>query len=261
MARQARKTSPTGYYHVMMRGNNREGILKKEWRKVYFSELLKMVENIDVAAYCIMDNHVHIVVKGEIVDISQAIKKVNIKYAMMLNREDARIGHVFQDRFRSEEIFDDAHLLQVIRYIHNNPVKAGMVKDPRAYHWSSFGEYVNDKVFVTSREQMDFVMDFFASKPEAFVQYHYKQDHMEYLDTSEEIEHNRSQDAQTIIDGFCNARGIMGVNEIYRNPGWLEELVSELLLETKLSHRHIAKMLEISASTVHKTSLETQARK
>ncbi len=213
-----------------------------------------------------MDNHVHLVIKGEVSDLSCALKKVNIKYAMMINREGNRIGHVFQDRFRSEEIFDEAHLLRVIRYVHNNPVKAGIVREPGAYHWSSFGEYVDGDVVVTSvtsvtsDKERDFVMWFFAGKSSEFIRFHYKQDFSEYLDTSEEIENNRTQVAQAIIEGFCNERGIIGAKEIYRNLEWAEDLVAELLQKTKLSHRHIAKLVGVSASSVHRASLATQTK-
>ncbi len=130
MSRQARIQSPTDYYHVMMRGNNRESIFGKDEQKRFFLESLKMQgedQTIDIVAYCIMDNHVHIVVKANIIDLAKAIKRINIKYAMNFNQKRDRIGHVFQDRFKSEAIEDDKYLIQAIRYIHNNPVAAKMV--------------------------------------------------------------------------------------------------------------------------------------
>lgn len=261
MARQARQVSPTDLYHVMMRGNNRESILKKDWQKVYFTGLLDEVENLDIAAYCLMDNHVHVVVKGEIVDLSEAMKKTNIKYAMRFNREAGRIGHVFQDRYRSEVIFDDAHLLQVVRYVHNNPVKAGMSKDAEGYPWSSYREYVNSASSVISPSQMDLVMGLFGGKPDVFRRFHQEQDHGEYLDTKEDVEHNRIQAAQAVIECFCNARGIADEKEIYGAIAFLEELVTELMQKTRLSHRQIAQLLEISNSAVHRLSLEVRVKR
>lgn len=257
MARQARKMSPTDYYHVMMRGNNRESILAAEWQKAYFTGLLHDVENIEIVAYCLMDNHVHIVAKGKLTDLSDAIKKINIKYAMRFNRSADRIGHVFQDRYRSEEILDDAHLLQVIRYVHNNPVKAGMIKDPERYPWSSFREYIKGTSYIASPAQMDLVMAFFAGNSKLFRQFHLGEDRGEFLDIREDVAHNRAQAAQAIIEGFCRVKGITDSKEISERAAYLEELIAELLQETKLSHRQIAKLLAISNSAVHKASLET----
>lgn len=256
MARQARKISPTDSYHIMMRGNNRESILAAEWQKDYFTGLLHDAENIEIAAYCLMDNHVHIVAKGKLTDISEAIKKINIKYAMRFNRAADRIGHVFQDRYRSEEILDNAHLLQVIRYVHNNPVKAGMIKDPERYPWSSFREYISRNSYIVSLTQMDLVMALFAGNFKVFRQFHSEEDYSEFLDIREDITHSRAQAAQAIIEGFCRVKGITDSKDISEKAAYLEELIAELLQETKLSHRHIAKLLAISNSAVHKASLE-----
>lgn len=260
MARQARRVSPTDLYHVMMRGNNRESILAQDWQKAYFTELMIQMENIEITAYCLMDNHVHLVVKAKIADLSEAVKKVNIKYAMRFNRSADRIGHVFQDRYRSEEILDDAHLLQVVRYVHNNPVKARVAKDPGEYPWSSFSEYISSTSWLTSQSQMSFVMKLFSNNLELFRQFHQEDDRSEFLDMREDIEHNRAQAAQAIIAGFCSAKGITDSKEICGRDTCLDELLAQLLRGTKLSHRDIAKLLEISNSAVHKASLQIQAR-
>jgi len=103
MARQARKVSPTKYYHVMMRGNNREKIFTRKDQKSYFIELLidfKKQPPVEIAAYCVMDNHVHIVIAGEIDDLSEVMKRINIKYAMKFNKEADRIGHVSKTKYQ-----------------------------------------------------------------------------------------------------------------------------------------------------------------
>lgn len=90
-----------------------------------------------------MDNHVHLIVKGEISNLSRAIKRLNISYAMKFNKKADRVGHVFQDRYRSEVIVDEPYLLHVTRYVHNNPIKAGIASHPWGYRWSSYQEYTN----------------------------------------------------------------------------------------------------------------------
>ncbi len=141
MARQSRQASSTGIYHIVMRGNNRNWIFEVDKNK---SDLFKLINKqreeklINLIAWCIMDNHVHLVIKAEPPNLMTAIKKINVSYAMRYNLKNNTVGHVFQDRFKSEVIEDDTYLIQVIRYIHNNPVKAGMVETPDEYEWSSY---------------------------------------------------------------------------------------------------------------------------
>jgi len=93
MPRQARVQSPTNYYHIMLRGNNRENTFSKDKQKRLFLDCLKKQEEeqlIEVAAYCLMDNHVHIVIKAEFDNLGKAIRGINIKYAMSFNLQQNR---------------------------------------------------------------------------------------------------------------------------------------------------------------------------
>jgi REP element-mobilizing transposase RayT len=253
MPRQAREGSPTGYYHVMMRGNNREHIFTSDWQRTYFMELLKLAnsQQVGVTAYCLMSNHVHIVVQGDRDDVSQAVKSMNIKYAMRFNKASDRMGHVFQDRFRSEIILKDNDLLKVIRYVHNNPVKARMVVSPGEYKWSSYGEYLA-KPLVISETQREVVMRLCGNDPEAYKRFHQENDLAEFIDTQEETEHNRMQVAQGIIRDFCAGKDVAEAKDISGDMG---ELVGRLLRESRLSHRQIAGLLGVSNSAVHRASV------
>ena len=146
-----------------MRGDNRNWIFKKRQYKLDFMEMLEEQEKegrIEIAAWCIMDNHVHIVLKAELDQLSLAMKKINVKFAMRYNLNEKMIGHVFQDRFKSQAIETDEYLLQVIRYVHNNPVKARITEKPGDYKWSSYSQYIN-KENVSKRRQFKFVLGFF----------------------------------------------------------------------------------------------------
>jgi len=131
--RQAREISSTGYYHIMMRGINRDYIYQSIQDKAYFVKLLGEDVLLELAAYCLMDNHVHLVLQAQHKDLSVSLRKLNVKYAMHYNYTQDRVGHVFQNRYRSEVVADDRYLAQVIRYVHNNPVKAALVADARQY--------------------------------------------------------------------------------------------------------------------------------
>ena len=163
MPREARKESSTGYYHIIMRGNNRSWIFSSEVYKTEFLNMLKEQEEdhlIETVAWCIMDNHVHIVLKSRIKEMSLAIKKINIKFAMKYNQKGKNTGHVFQDRFKSEPIETEKYLLQVVRYVHNNPVKAKIVKEVGDYKWSSYKNYLN-KESVNKYRQMKLILSYF----------------------------------------------------------------------------------------------------
>jgi len=257
MPRQARIQSPTNYYHVMMRGNNRENIFNQNEHKKFFLDSLKKQDEdqfIDIAAYCLMDNHVHIVVKANIFDLAKAIKSINIKYAMNFNQKRDRIGHVFQDRFKSETIKDDKYLMQVIRYIHNNPVKARMVKLPENYNWSSYNDYINENSKIKS-QQKEFILGYFSNNIEQFAEFHKQKDSLEYLEIKEDIERERFEQGQEIISEYFKNKGLIDAKQVLKNQVYLEEIIQKLLKGSRLSHRQIANLIGISNNIVHKVSL------
>ena len=146
MPRRGRKKSSTGYYHVILRGINKNDLYLDQEDKGYFLKLLmnKMEQGEYVLlAYCLMDNHVHLLLQEGTDEIAVTMKRINISYARYFNKKYERVGPVFQDRFRSEGIKDDRQLLAVVRYIHQNPLKAGMVGRLADYRWSSYREYTN----------------------------------------------------------------------------------------------------------------------
>ncbi len=140
MTRQPRRPSETGVHHVMLRGVNRDVIFLEDEDFEHFLRALqdtKTVSGIAVLAYCLMTNHVHLVLRTEREPIGVVMKRLGVRYASWFNRKYGRVGHVFQDRFVSKPIEDDAYLSAVLPYIWNNPVAAGMATRPEDYRWSS----------------------------------------------------------------------------------------------------------------------------
>lgn len=258
MGRQARLQSPTGYYHVMMRGNNKEKIFSKDQHKKDFLDCLKEQWEerlIDIVAYCIMDNHIHVVVRSDpLTNLSVAVKRINTRYAMNYNQFYGRTGHVFQSRYKSEIIADDAYLLNVIRYVHNNPVKAGMVKEAGSYYWSSFNDYIKSNRIV-SNAQKRFVLEFYNNIHQ-FINFHRETDRNEYLDTPEDIKAFRVQAAREIISAYIEKFQVKDIQGLKMNPIAIKKVIRVLLDKTKLSHRQIAGLLKITNSLVHRTSLK-----
>lgn len=145
MPRQARRKSESGIYHIMLRGINKQVIFEDEEDNFKFLETLKKYKAISgykIFAYCLMSNHVHLLLKIEKEDIDLIIKRIASSYVYWYNWKYKRNGHLFQDRFKSEPVENDEYFLTVVRYIHQNPIKAGICKKPQDYTFSSYNEYV-----------------------------------------------------------------------------------------------------------------------
>ena len=131
----------------MLRGIGKQNIFEDDLDKQKFLTLLAQCKEkgqFQLYAYCLMNNHVHLLLKTEKEPLAIIIKRLGSNYVYWYNTRYERVGHLFQDRFKSEPVEDDAYLKTVIRYIHYNPVKGGLAKDLR-YPYSSFSAYENGR--------------------------------------------------------------------------------------------------------------------
>lgn len=161
MPRQARKQSATGIYHIMVRGINRQRIFEDhEDCETFVSTLLRSKEKTGFAlyGYCLMGNHIHLLVQDK-KSVALAMQSICSTYVYWYNGKYDRIGHLFQERYKSEAVETDAYLLTVLRYIHQNPVKAGLANGVEGYPWSSYHEYTGQKSVVDT----DFILGLFAT--------------------------------------------------------------------------------------------------
>jgi len=141
MPRTAREKSESGIYHVMMRGINRQTIFEDDEDCEKFLQCIadsKEMSGFVLYAYCLMGNHVHLLLKEGKEPLEQIFKRIGARYVYWYNWKYKRSGHLFQDRFKSEPIKNDAHFLAVLRYIYQNPVKANICREPGKYRWSSY---------------------------------------------------------------------------------------------------------------------------
>ena len=177
MPRIPRKKFESKYFHIMVQGIDKDFIFNNnEYKKEYIRLIYKYKEvfNIELLAFCIMDNHAHLLVYIEDVNnMSSYMQKINTLYAMYYNKKlNNRVGHVFRNRFKSEEIANENHLINCIRYIHNNPVKANIVKTTKEYLYSSYKDYfsksglaLNEKI----KEFLDFNNILYGKEEESFI--------------------------------------------------------------------------------------------
>ena len=144
MPRERRRKSESGIYHIMLRGINRQRLFEDEADYRRFLQTLGKYKEpcgYGLLAYCLMPNHVHIVLREGKEPIESAMKRIGASYVYWYNARHRRAGHLFQDRFKSEPVESDAYLLTVIRYVHWNPVKSGLCSTPEAYPYSSYAGY------------------------------------------------------------------------------------------------------------------------
>ena len=145
MPRRARKNLCTSFFHVIVQGVNKEFIFYKDKYKKNYLNILKEAKekyNLDIVAYAIMYNHAHLLIHTENINIlSNFMKKVNEDYGRYYNYIEERKGHVFRDRYLSEEITSQRYLLNCLVYIHNNPIKSDVVNRCEEYKYSSYNFY------------------------------------------------------------------------------------------------------------------------
>jgi REP element-mobilizing transposase RayT len=146
MTRLPRVKSETGIYHVVMRGINKQQLFEEDED---YSKLLDLLRNykeqisFEIYAYCLMGNHFHLLIKEGKEDVGHIMKRIGASFVYWYNWKYQRSGHLFQDRFKSEPVETDAYLVTVIRYIHQNPVVAGLCALPKQYPYSSYKDYLD----------------------------------------------------------------------------------------------------------------------
>ena len=139
----------------MLRGINRQTIFEDNGDKHYFLTVLKQCKEkagFELYAFCQMSNHVHLLLKEGNEPLEIIFKRLGSRYVVWYNRKYERVGHLFQDRFRSENVETDQAFMTVLRYILQNPMKAGMEVRPGSYRWSSYLAYEKGAGSITDTE-------------------------------------------------------------------------------------------------------------
>ena len=165
MPRRPRIHAPGGFYHVTLRGNHRRAIFVEEGDQRLLSVIVsRAITNFDarVHAYCWMSNHIHLLLQAGAEPISSPMRNIAAEFARAMQAKLATTGHFFERRYHATLVDSDSYLLQLIRYIHRNPVEAGVVSHVGAYPWSSHHVYVG--VRSESWVTVDFGLGMFAAQ-------------------------------------------------------------------------------------------------
>ncbi len=176
MARPLRALLAGGLYHVIHRGNNRQAIFLSDQDRLAFLRRLAEYARLfrcRLHAYCLMDNHLHLLVETRLANLSGFGQRLFGSYTLWFNRKHQQVGHLFQGRFKSLLVDSDAYLLELSRYIHLNPVRARIARKPETYRWSSVRHYApagreDGGVFTRS------VLGYFEGDRARYMQYVYE---------------------------------------------------------------------------------------
>jgi len=145
MARSNRIYYSNAVYHICIRGNNRQKILEKNEDKQIFLTCLKKFKNrfgFRLFGFVVMDNHVHLVIMTtNKINISKIMQAITLSFSVSFRKKYPYTGYVWQGRFASNIIEDELYISKCLEYIHNNPVRAGIVKNAGDYPWSSYNSY------------------------------------------------------------------------------------------------------------------------
>lgn len=264
MPRQPRKLCESKTYHVMIRGNDRNDIFIDEEDKTKFIGILyekNKEKQFILYGFCIMDNHAHLVLNEDKDRLDKLMKRINTSYAYYFNKKYRRIGHVFQDRFKSETIDSDKHLLCAIRYVHNNPIKACMTANLDEYRWSSYNYYIiNEKCFMKNIIEKNFILKMFSKLEhraiELFKEFSIQKNEDKFIEFDDE-KNVKSEiylnEARKYIEEYLAIKNqTISTLKDKNNRIFLIELIKQLKNKDKLSIRQIANLLGIDKSMVYR---------
>ena len=264
MSKQRRKLSSSQIYHVMLRGNSGRDIFIDDEDKHRFLNILtnkKKDNEFVIYAYCLMDNHIHLLLKENKDNISHIMKRIGTAYAVYFNKKYQQNGHLFQDRFKSEVIEGELYLLAVIRYIHNNPLKARLVKLPEDYKWSSYSEYLKNRTKMVIVEDILKLFSKNLSKAlPLFMKFSQAEDNHDFLEYKEDNQTkkdiNTYQKASNFRDQYLKRNHFeLILLRKRRNKIFRDKLIRELKEKSILSNREIANLLEINRGIVQLVKL------
>lgn len=254
MPRMSREKSYTKIYHIMIRGINKEKIFLDKEDNYKFKKDLKLAKEryqFELYAYCIMPNHVHLVIKDCKNCLENIMKSINIRYSAYFNKKYERVGHLFQNRFLSKKVETDRYLMTLHRYIHQNPEKANIARTDE-YKWSSYKDYI----YHNGLTDTEFILSMFSSNKwyalEAFKKYnleHYIEKENEVLEYEFKARLSDAELIKIIQDkfGMTVIEDINKYNNEYRN-----ELLKKIKIINGTSLAQIGRVLGINRKIVER---------
>lgn len=249
MPRNARIYAESNYLHVIVQGIDRQYIFSNDELKKAYKLILKKNlsdSNVEILAYCVMDNHVHLLLYSERIEyISKLMQKTNTSFAKLYNKVNHRVGYVFRDRYYSQMIKSEIQLFNCLVYIHNNPVKANIVKNMKDYKYSSYIEYLQRKELI-SKKGIELIFGSGSNYIDTFYEIHKVSEIEDIIDVYDNYE-----DWQYIVNEFIHKTN-KTLDEIKENEEIFAKLLIDLRHKAGLSLRNMAKILNINKDKLMK---------
>lgn len=239
-----RQESNTGFYHVIVKGINNERIYNQKRERIYFKKIiLKYLKKyqVEIFAFCIMSNHAHVIIRAELQELSMFMAVILAEYANYYNYKHKRNGHVFQNRFISECIENESYFWNCIRYVHMNPVKAGMVKNPLRYAYSSMKEYYTHTPLVLHENALVLYERHFAGY-EVFEEFHQLRHYEVFKDIPEEISSQQIEVAALILDELSEMSDLKLKIQMFEEKHLRKKYMQQLQSILKLSDARTKKL-------------------
>lgn len=221
MPRYPRNYIKTTFFHIITQGINKSYIFENpEDIKYYIKIMCKLSEEyrIKLIAYCVMNNHTHMLLEvNELNNLIKYMQSINTRYGKYYNKKYNRVGYVFRDRYKSEGIYSEKHLYNCIRYIYDNPVKAGICNKAEEYPYSNYKKISE----IYNEEYYRFIGD-----------------------ESDKI-------CKKLINDFLKENNL-GLNELKKDKNKLKQIISNLKNDYNISLRTVAKEINLGRETVRK---------
>jgi len=248
MPRTGRIKSTTGIFHVVETGINRQQIYEDDEDNRKFLKTIsdcKEVSKFSLYGYCLMGNHVHILLKEGEESLDLIFKRIGARYVFWYNWKYGRCGHLFQDRFKSEVVESDVHFIVVLRYIHQNPLMAGLCDSIGKYKWSSYNEYIQQCGFIDREFAMGLIGE---SNYESFMNEHKDDKCLEY---SNPVDRLTDEELTKILEENFKIKAIM----IQSEPKERRNHMLATALKIKgVSIRQLARVTGVSSNMIWRLS-------
>lgn len=250
MGRPSRIVGESNIYHVTTRGVAQQSVFEDDLDRRHMFDLLRDSSekfNVTIHAWCFMSNHIHLLLQAPMASISSFMNSVLSRYAKTYNERHARSGHLFQERFYSNNIDSDEYLLTAVRYIHFNPIKMG-IHDLARYRWSSYSEYLGcDGLCDTT-----FVLDVFDGL-QSFQSFHAtpNNDQENYSSTFEGPQRNDPPSDDELIALAKNLLNIENISTISRVSRKTRNDML-VILKSRMSVRQISRITGLGRNVIQR---------